>query len=245
MVSSSSSLPLKPTPTTPDTLLGALSDHHESLWPPGWSPDSTRHSPCAFSRQALSFLFVLPCHGEPRSQIDQPFRPRLPGFGHLFPGRAFLPSPPPHTDSSCLGAPPPRSLPSLRVSLPPVPRRNCFGALFCPGTSHTQLGASKGLSLRSTFHLMGLPGPPICPCEMNSQARWPSPAETSWNLLLGLPTAVSSRTLGRMSYSDMGGKDREGNSPSLKNDSLEPWVFPVNVTVIILNVTLQRFSILW
>ena len=145
-----------------------------------------------------SFLLIRPCHGQPRSQIDQPFRPRLPGFGHLLPGRTFLPTPTQRfLLASCLGAPPPRSLPSLRVSLPPVPRRNCFGGLCCPGTSHTQLGASRGLSLRSTFHLVGLPGPPIRPCEMKPQAQCPSPAQTSWSLLLGLPTAVSSRNLER------------------------------------------------
>lgn len=140
----------------------------------------------------------------------QPFRPRLPGFGHLLPGRAFLPSLPPHTDSSCLGAPPPRSLPSLRVSLPPVPRRNCFSALFSVLEPLTPGLVPAGDCLRSTFHLMGLPGPPIHPCEMKPQARCPSPAQTSWNLLLGLPTAVSSRTLGRMGYSDMGGQTVKG-----------------------------------
>lgn len=160
--------------------------HYPSKPPPphltcSWKPSQTTMSLCGYQGGAQipqgtalmplagwhSFLLIRPCHGQPRSQTDQPFRPRLPGFGHLLPGHTFLPTPTQRfLLASCLGAPPPRSLPSLRVSLPPVPRRNCFGALFAvlepltPGLFPAGDLVSEALSIS-----WGSLGPPFVPAR--------------------------------------------------------------------------------
>lgn len=86
-------------------------------------------------------------------------------------------------------------------------------------------------------------GAPLAPhLSLRDEASGPMPLPCTNQL--EPPSGASYSSVFQNPGENVGGQDCEGNSPSLKNESLEPWVFPIDVTVIILNVTLLRCSIL-